>query len=161
MTAKKHHLQGHHSCATPNLNVPKVLPIVLMIWFSFPLRAFYLFQSHFRCPSIRRRQQLGSSSVIQCFAVTDLAFSYLQGPLGNSFMMLLLFTSFGNNKPFHISENAVLPKSNLLYAIMCIMNSWKWECFLASWGECECVKQDWCGDVCGSMSKASDRCLDL
>lgn len=90
---KTRHLQGHHSYAAPNLAIPWVWPIVLMIWFCFPLRDFYPLRSHIRSPCIRR-QQLGSSSIttvclIQCFTVTVMAFSYLHGPLGNSFMLII------------------------------------------------------------------------
>lgn len=94
---------------SPKSKHPLGLTIVLMvIWFCFPL---YPLKSHIRSPSIRRRQQLGCSDIttvclIQCFIVTDMAFSYLQGPLGNSFMPITTH--------FHISENPVLPNNDLL-----------------------------------------------
>lgn len=96
-----------------------------MIWFCFPQKLFYPLQSYISSPSIRTENgEKAATTVcfIQCFVVTDKAFSYLQEPFGNPFMMLVLFTSFGNIKNFHTFGNPDLP-NNLLRAKISIINS--------------------------------------
>lgn len=71
-----------------------------MIWFCFPLEAFYPLQSHIRGVQLGR-SDVTTVCLIQCFIVTDTVFSYLQGPLGYSFILI--------TNPFHISEDPVSP----------------------------------------------------